>query len=227
MPAKKDIEKSNDDVIKGNEAIPDIEKMIQEAVAKAIKETSKVYEKQIEELKNQNNQTNIQEYKEENLNVVYRPEKMIWIQHMGLGSASFKRGKVSISFAKLFDKRKIKWEMLDEMFYEFRDWFDNFELVILDKEAREYYNIENEYGVSGADESKFKSMMSMSNSGIIDEIDKMTFIVAMSFLKYFIDEQLKGNPKCFENNKLKSISDYYGKKYSVDVQSSINEITQE
>lgn len=205
----------------------DIDKMIQEAIAKSVAETSKTYQEKINILEAKlKEKENIKENTKEENSITIKPDKMVWIQHMAPGGAGFHRGRVNITFDKLFDKRRIKWDILDEMFYEFHTWFDEFELVILDEEVRKYYGIENNFEENGADESKFIKLLSMKNNEMIDEISRFSFMVASSFLKFFIDEYIKGNVNCLKNNKFQDVQNYYKKRYNIDnLQELIAEMT--
>lgn len=234
MPAKKEnIENTNIETeTKNTKQEIDIQKMIQQAVADAVAQTSKIYEDKIKDLESRvetkQSENVIKENEIINKEISIKGDKTVWIQHMGLGSASFKRGRVSVVFTKLFDRRRIKWDILDEMFYEFREWFDNFEIVILDQEVREFYGIEQDYQERGCDEIKFKKLLeSNNNSHIIDELRKLRFIPAMSFLKYYLDEYTKGTANCFTNNKFKELSEYYLSEYSINLTETLNEINVE
>lgn len=202
----------------------DIESMIQSAIEKAVADTSVTYQAKIKELEEKiKKQESIKENKnQEESTIGMKPDKMVWIQHMAPGSASFHRGRVNITFDKLFDKRRIKWDILDEMYYEFRKWFDEFEIVILEEEVRKYYGIETSFDENGADESKFVKMLSMRNNEMIDEVNKFSFMVAMSFLKFFIEEYINANPKCL--NRFKDVEKYYHARYNIQ---NLNELAQE
>ena len=210
----------------------DINKMIQDAIAKSVADTAKIYQEKIDalELKLKESATSESadiktiDIKLEDESITIKPDKMIWIQHMAPGSASFHKGRINITFDKLFDKRRIKWDILDEMFYEFHAWYSEFEIVILDEEVRKYYGIESDFEENGADENSFVNLLSEKNNVMIDKISKFSFIVSSSFLKYFCEQYIAGNVECLKNNKFLDIQKYYKERYNID---NLQELVQE
>jgi len=215
MVAKKTVvtEKDNSDI--------DIQLMIKEAVAKAIAEASLSHQLKIDELEKQLSEKDAQQ--EIAINSI-KPDKMVGIMHMAPGSASFNRGRVNIKFNQLFDERRIKFEILDEMYYAFKEWFDTFEIVILDKDVREYFNIEYTFKEHGADKTKFQKLLGIDNMEMLKELNNFSPVVAWAFLEFFLQEYIKGNSECLRNNKFNEVQNYYSSKYSIN---NIQEMTME
>jgi hypothetical protein len=204
----------------------DIESLIKDAVNKAILETSQSYENKIKELMVKTQNIAIKTVIEPEKSITMDPNKMVKIMHMSPGGATFKKGRINIRFENLFDSRPIRWEILDEMYWNFINWFNNCELVILDKDVREYYNIEYIFNNSGADKDKFYNMLSMDNNEMIKNIDKLSKMVSLAFLKFFIQEYLNGNTNALKNNNFSEIQKFYKSKYNItDLQESITDLT--
>jgi len=199
----------------------DIQALIKEAVTKAIAEASKSSQLKIDELEKQLSEKEAQQ--EITVNSI-KPDKMVGIMHMAPGSASFIRGRVNIKFNKLFDERRIKFEILDEMYYAFKEWFDTFEIVILDKEVREYFNIDYSFKEHGADKSKFQELLKIDNMEMLKELNGFSPVVAWAFLEFFLQEYIKGNSECLRNNKYNEVQNHYSSKYAIN---SIQEMTNE
>lgn len=230
--AKKDEKVTNvenvEEKVETTQSNIDMQKLISEAIKNAVSETSKAYELRISELEQK-----IQEKESENSlekeevvskHISMNSDKMVAIQHMGIGNASFHRGRVRVNFEKLFDVRKIQWSILDEMYYEFQRWFEEFEIVILDKEVREYYGLEGIFKEEGADEKVFNKLLDMNNDNMLNKVNKFPFMLSMSFLKFYCLENMRGNQKAFVDNRYQIIQDFYAKKYSIP---NLNEIINE
>lgn len=216
---------TNEKVIETAKPEIDIEALIQSTINRTVLETSKSFQEKIAKLEEQLKEKNSKvENNSENKSI--KSDKMVKIMHIAPGGATFDKGRVRVTFNKLFDEQKIKFDILDEMYYSFREWFNNFEIVILDKEVREYYGIEYEYEENGADKDKFISTLKLNSSDMIRVIDRFASIPAVAFLKYFLDEYIIGNTDCFSDNKFNEISAFYKRKYGInDLHQIISELT--
>ena len=196
----------------------DMDKLIQNAVAKALAESSKEYQNKINKLTKQ-----LEEKSQQEECMTMKPDKMVLIQHIAPGRAAFHRGRVNVTFQKLFDKKRIKWDILDEMYNQFRDWFDDFEIIIEDKEVREYYGLEESFKQKGADEKVFKAMLDENDDDMLSKINLFSNMVSFAFLKFFVDEYTNANPKCM-GSKFKAIENFYNNKYGIN---NLQELMQE
>lgn len=199
----------------------DVQALIEEAVKKANLESEKQYQNEINELKEKLN-----DKKEKNDEVKdINSNKMIKIMHMSPGSAVFEKGRINVKFEKLFDERRIKFEILDEMYYAFKSWFDNFEIVILDKEVREHFGIEYLFKEHGADKIRFHEILKFNNIEMLKEVDKFSKVVAWAFLKFFLEEYINGNSECMKDNKFNEVQNYYESKYNIThLQETVSEL---
>jgi hypothetical protein len=66
----------------------------------------------------------------------------------------------------------------------------------------------------------------MDNNEMIKNIDKLSKMVSLAFLKFFIQEYLNGNTNALKNNKFSEIQKFYKSKYNItDLQESITDLT--
>jgi len=201
----------------------DIQSLINEAVEKALNIVNESNQQKVKELEQQlqtkNHELREKETQEGNMVRAISPDKMVEIMHMGPGSASFNRGRVNVKFNKLFDQRRLKFDILDEMFYAFESWFHNFEIIILDQEVREYFGIEYNFKDHGADKDKFHKMLKIDNAEMLKELTNFSPVVTWAYLVFFLEEYVKGNADTMKDNKFNDIQQYYSSKYSItDIQ---------
>lgn len=198
----------------------DIESLIREAVGKAVAETSNKYQSTIDELveKNKELENKVTSSKSEGFN----SNKRVKIMHMGVGSANFSRGRINVNFDEPFEVRTVRYDIFEEMYDLFGDWFRNFELVVLDKDVREYIGLDMSFKEYGADKDTFCEMLKLDSSECLKKVSKLKPMLALTFLKYFIEEYLEHNPDTV--SKFADISEYYKSHYGInEMQSAIQE----
>lgn len=190
----------------------DIQEIIKQAVAQALAETTKKYEEKIsvmeEELK-QAKESPVVSSDE------ISPSAKIKITHMCNSSAPFKKGKVNVLFQKLFDQKTIRYDVLEEMFTEYPEWFTSYQIVVEDKKAREALGLEENYYKQGANKARFVEILKMPNTELVAAVEALDPLVAYGFLKYFLDEYMTGNSACFVPHKFNKVEEFYNAKYSV------------
>lgn len=201
----------------------DIEALIKDAVEKAVLSTSSKYQDKINELTTQLNKKELEtEITTIETAKIIPPERMVRIMHMSFGGATFKKGRINVRFDKLFDERRIRFEILDEMFYTYGAWFNDFEIVILDKDVREYYGLEYSFKEHGADKEKFYNLLSLSCHEMLVEIEKFNKSLAFAFLKFYLQEYINGNTQTITENKFNAVEGFFKNKYKTD---DLNEMT--
>lgn len=202
-----------------------IDEIISKAVEEAIKKTTEQYSGVINELNGKVNSLN-EENKSLKDNIQDKPEslpKRVKIMYMGSGRASFPVGKVNIEFKNLFDVRDMLYDTFEDMLSLYSDYFNEFELVILSQPVREHIGIEYAFEDHGANKDIFYDMLKMSIDDCMIKIGNLSFSVANAFLKFFIEEHLKGNVDAM--TKFSSITDYYMNHFGYDqIQEQIAEM---
>jgi hypothetical protein len=153
----------------------------------------------------------------------FNANKRVKIMHMGVGSANFSKGRVNVNFDQPFDTRDVRYDIFEEMYDLFYEWFKNFELVVLDKDVREYVGLEHDFKIYGADKSTFEEILSLDNSECLKRVGLFKPMMAMTFLKFYIDEYLNHNPKTMA--KFTDIVEFYKSHYGIDeMQEAIREM---
>lgn len=200
-----------------------IKQAVAEATKSAVSETSKKYE---EIVSNQENKIKELEQKlEDNIpinNEITMP-KRVKIMHMGVGSANFSKGRVNVDFKEPFEFRELRYEILEEMFDNFGEWFRNMEIVILDKKVREAFGLEYDFEQYGADKEKFEEILNSKTQDCLTQLDRLTPMVAMTFLKYFLDEHLNNNP--IASMKFTDVTKFYESRYAIhEIQNTLSDM---
>lgn len=200
MPTTK---KVVDTVAETKEKEVDIEALIKAAVEKTAEktaiETAKKYQSKIDELQNKLNDFS-----------KIPDNKKVKIMHMAPGCATFDNGHVHVRFEdKLFDTVSLKFDTLSEMVDNWKPWFLDCEIVVLDTEARKELELEYEFEDHGADKKKFEEILKMDTKEMLDSISKLTTLVRYNFLKYFMECHIKGDPECLKGNKYFEVINYF------------------
>lgn len=202
-----------------------IKQAVTQAVSQAVAETSSKYQTAIDDLLEKNKEL------ENKIAVTnqgvsgFNSNKRVKIMHMGVGSANFSKGRINVNFDEPFEVRDVRYDIFEEMYDMFGDWFRNFELVVLDKDVREYVGLEYAFKQYGADKSTFEEILKSSNKECLDRVNRLKPMLAMTFLKYFIDEYLKSNPNAI--TKFADISNYYKTHHGInEMQSAIQEMVE-
>lgn len=195
---------------------------IQAIIKQAVYEATKASISTIEDLKKKNEEL---ENKIGDLNnVPYLSPKKVEIMYMGVGSANFSKGRINVDFEKPFDVKTVRYDIFEEMYDLYGEWFKNFELVVLDKSVRETMGLEYTFKEFGADKSTFEEILKLGNVECMGRLKKLKPMVAMTFLKYYIDEYLNGNTKTI--TKFADITDFYKVHYGIDeIQNAITDMT--
>jgi hypothetical protein len=201
----------------------DIEAIIAKAIAEAIQKTSNEYKPVIVELENQVKALSDENQTLKNTQSEKVTTKRIKLMYMGAGRANFAKGKVNLEFKKMFDTREVRYEIFEDMFDMFNEYFTSFELVILNKEIREQVGLDYSFKEYGADKSTFVEMLKLDVNKCIAKIDSLNSQLAVVFLKYFVDEYFAGNQDA--QIKYNQITDYYRNKFNmVDLHDQISEM---
>lgn len=212
------INKTDDTAVetKTNNSI-DIEAIIKQAIAETAQKyqiTISEQENKIKELELKVSYTDVQKF---------NSNRRVKIMYMGSGTANFTRGRINVDFKSLFDTHDIRYDIFEEMYDQFRDWFTSFELVILDKDVREDVGLEYEFQLRGADKKEFYDMLKLVSAECLKEISKFSPSVSNAFLKFFIEQYLSHNQDTL--NKFTDVTNYYSSHLGIaDIQNAIQEM---
>lgn len=202
-----------------SEATPSID--IEAIIKKAIAETAQKYQDTIAE---QENKIKELESKVSTQDVQkFSSNRRVKVMYMGSGTANFTRGRINVDFKSLFDTHDIRYDIFEEMYDQFRDWFTSFELVILDKEVREDLGLEYGFSEHGADKDDFYEMLKLSSAECLAEISKLSSSVSNAFLRFFVEQHLNHDQNTL--NKFTDITNYYSSHLGIaDIQNAIQEM---
>lgn len=197
---------------------------VEAIINKAVVETAKKYESKLAENENEIRELKAQIEANQNMNVPkFDPNRRVKLMHMGAGSANFNNGRIHVDFKKLFDTVSVRYDIFEDFFDTYRDWFTNFEIVILDKDVRENCGIEYEYEEKGADKDAFYKMLKMNSADMLKKLNNFSYVVAMGFLKFFINEYLKNNVDTL--TKFEDIQTFYESRYNIsDLRDAAQEV---
>ena len=199
----------------------DISSIIKQAISEALKESQAVIDEQASKIKELENKISVSD---QGQSTGFNSNKRVKIMHMGVGSANFSKGRINVNFEEPFETRDVRYDIFEEMYDLYGDWFRNFELVILDKDVREYVGLEHTFKEYGADKNTFYEILRLKANDCLARLDKLKPMVAMTFLKFFIEEYLNHNPDALP--KFGDITEFYKSRYGInEMQSSIAEMT--
>jgi hypothetical protein len=202
-------------------ATPEID--IDAIINKAVSETAKKYQSTIEEQADKIKELENKVAQASQNTSGFNSNKRVKIMYMGVGSANFSKGRINVNFEEPFATRDVRYDIFEEMYDMFGEWFRTFELVVLDKEVREYIGLEYPFKKQGADKETFEEMLTLPNYDCLVKIGKLQPMLAMTFLRFYIDEYLDHNPDTLA--KFTDITTYYKDHYGiVELQNEIQEM---
>lgn len=191
---------------------------IEEIIKKAVAETANKYESQIVEYQNKIHEL------ENKVSDTPTHKERVKIMYMGAGRANFSKGRINITFEKPFDTREVRYEIFLDMFDTYYQYFTSFELVIVDKDVREEMGLEYNFEDHGADKTTFEEMLKGSATNCLHKLDKLSYDLDMTFLKYFVDEYIQNNRDAV--TKFSDITNYYETKFNItEIQETIREMS--
>lgn len=192
---------------------------IEEIIKKTVEETSEKYKTQLSEY-----ESKIKELESKVSDAPEHHKSRVKIMYMGAGRANFSKGRINVTFEKLFDVREIRYEVFLDMFDAYYSYFTRFELVVLDKDVREEVGLEYNYEDHGADKETFENMLKGSNIDCLKKLESLSYDLNMAFLKYFTDEYIKNSRDAV--TKFSEITNYYSTKFNItDIQEAIQEMS--
>jgi hypothetical protein len=196
---------------------------IESIIKKAVSETAKNYDDKITDYENKIKELEARCNNNSNNGSKFDPNKRIKIMYMGAGSANFSRGRINVDFKQLFDTHDVRYDIFEEMYDIFGDWFRSFELIILNKDVREETGLEYGFNTSGADKTIFFEMLKLDNAECLNKLSEFSPQVAMGFLKFYVDEYLKYNSDAIA--KFSDITTYFQNHFGIgQIQNTIQEM---
>lgn len=157
--------------------------------------------------------------------IKYNPDKIVTVQNMTYGEMVLSTQKGSIIKLETFQKKKIRWSLLKEImeYNSYRNFFENYNIIILEKKVRISEGLEDNFAENGADLEKFQEMLKVDSNKMINILDKLKNDrligdsiqiqdLRMTFLFYFLIKFNERNENA-TSDKLTLLNSYYKKEF--------------